>query len=123
MLQRLENSTLSDRERLKLLNKLCKTCSRHGVIPKSMHIPDCSEDSVEVERGGFADVSQGTYQGRRVAIKVVRVYITSDLDVIRNVSPQPAPSRLYESVFCRASVEREWPGSTSGIRMSYHCLE
>jgi hypothetical protein len=61
-------------------------CSRHRVIPESMHIPDCSKDSVEVERGGFADVSRGTYQGRRVAIKVVRVCITSDLDVIISVS-------------------------------------
>ena len=77
---------MSDRERLKLFDKLCKTCSRHRVIPKSIHIPDCSKDSVEVERGGFADVSQGIYQGRRVAIKVVRVYITSDLDVILGVS-------------------------------------
>jgi hypothetical protein len=51
-----------------------------------MHIPDCSEGSVEVERGGFADVSRSTYQGRQVAIKVVRVYITSDLDVILSVS-------------------------------------
>ena len=51
-----------------------------------MHIPDCSEGAVEVERGGFADVSQGMYQGRRVAIKVVRVYITSDLDDILSVS-------------------------------------
>jgi ribosomal protein L37AE/L43A len=76
-LQRLEDLTISDHERVMLLNKLCKTCSRHRVIPKSMHIPDCSKGSVEIERGGFADVSQGTYQGRRVAIKVVRVYITS----------------------------------------------
>ena len=51
-----------------------------------MHIPDCSKGAVEVERGGFANVSQGTYRGRRVAIKVVRVYITSDLDVILSVS-------------------------------------
>jgi len=77
---------MSDRERLKLLNELCKTCSRHRMIPKSMHIPDCLEDSVEAECGGFADVSQGTYEGRRVAIKVVRAYITSDLDLIRSVS-------------------------------------
>jgi hypothetical protein len=61
-----------------------------------MHIPDCSENSVEVECGGFADVSQGIYRGRRVAIKVVRVYITSDLDVIRSVSLQPAPLHLYK---------------------------
>ena len=52
-----------------------------------MHIPDCSKDSVEVECGGYANVSQGTYEGRQVAIKVVRVYIISDLDVILSVSP------------------------------------
>ena len=83
---------MSDRERSKLLNKLCKICSRHLVIPTSMHIPDCSEGSVEVECGGFADVSQGTYEGRRVAIKVVRAYVTSDLDLIRSVSVLPARS-------------------------------
>ena len=77
---------MSDGERLKLFNKLCKTCSRHGVIPKSMHIPDCFEDSVEVECGGYANVSQSTYEGRRVAVKVVRVYMTSDLDIIFSVS-------------------------------------
>jgi len=59
-----------------------------------MRIPDCSEDSVEVECGGFANVSQGAYEGRQVAIKVVRVYITSDLDVIRSVS-FPPPSYHY----------------------------
>ena len=56
-----------------------------------MHIPDCSEGSVEVESGGFADVSQGMYKGRRVAIKVVRAYVTSDLDAIRSVSTLPIP--------------------------------
>jgi len=56
-----------------------------------MLIPDCSEDSVEVESGGFADVSRGTHKGRRVAIKVVRVYVTSDLDAIRSVSLLPLP--------------------------------
>ena len=65
------------------------------MIPKSMYIPDPSEGSVEVERGGSADVSQGTYQGRRVAIKVVRVYAHSDLDVILSVSLQPALPHLY----------------------------
>ena len=51
-----------------------------------MHIPDCSEGSVEVEDGGYADVSLGTYEGRQVAIKAVRTYVTSDFDVIRSVS-------------------------------------
>jgi len=82
---------MSDRERLKLLNKLCKMCSRHRVIPTPMHIPDCSGDSVEAESGGFADVSRGMYEGRLVAIKVVRAYVTSDLDAIRSVSVSRAP--------------------------------
>jgi len=86
---------MSDRERLKLFNKLCKTCSRNRVIPKSMHIPDCSQGATEVTSGGYADVSQGVYQGRRVAIKVVRVYITSDLGVILSVSPLPVLLYLY----------------------------
>ena len=85
---------MSDLDRLRLFNKLCKTCSRHGVIPKSMRIPDCSENSVEVECGGFANISLGTYEGRQVAIKVIRVYITDDLDVIRSVSVLPALSKL-----------------------------
>lgn len=61
-----------------------------------MHIPDCSEGTVEVECGGFADVSQSTYEGRRVAIKVVRMYTTSDLDVILSVSLPPALIRISE---------------------------
>ena len=59
-----------------------------------MHIPDCSEGSVEVECGGFANVSRGTYEGSQVAIKVVRMYVTSDMDVIRSVSVPPTPIRV-----------------------------
>ena len=50
-----------------------------------MLIPNCSEGAVKVASGGFSDVSQGTYKGRRVAIKVVRIYVR-DLDAIRSVS-------------------------------------
>ena len=78
---------MSDRERRKLFNTLCKTCSRNRVIPKSMHIPDCSKGSVGVEWGGYANVSQSTCEGRQVAVKVVRVYVTSDLNAILSVSP------------------------------------
>ena len=115
---------MSDQKRIKLFNKLCKACSQYRMIPTSMHIPDCSEGSKEVEytSGGFADVSQGTYKGRRVAIKVVRMYITSDLDTIYSVSLLFVISHLYGCVFFRDSVERQLPGSTSNTRTSYHSL-
>jgi len=51
-----------------------------------MNIPDCSKDSVEVVGGGRSSVSRGTYRGRQVAIKVVRLGIASDPDVILSVS-------------------------------------
>ena len=46
---------------------------------------------MEVQDGGFADVSRGTHEGRQVAIKVVRAYVTSDLNLIRSVSVSPTP--------------------------------
>ena len=61
------------------------------MIPESIRIPDCSKSSVEVESGGYTNVLRGTYEGHRVAIKVVRVYVTSDLDVILSVSVPLAP--------------------------------
>ena len=98
---------MSNRERLELFNKLCKTCSRNHVIPRAMQIPDCSEGSVEVECGGFANVSRGTFGGRQVAIKVVHVYITDNLDLIRSVSLLLVPP--YTEIngsqrFCREGV-------------------
>lgn len=60
-----------------------------------MRIPDCSEGSVEVASGGYVNVSRGTYEGRQVAIKIVRVYTTSNLDVILSVSHLRTLPRQY----------------------------
>ena len=87
-----------------------------------MHIPDCSKDSVEVEYGGYANVSQSTHEGRRVAVKVIRVYITTDLDVIFSVSVPLAPLYSSRGMCNRDSAERGSPGNTSGIQTYYHCL-
>ena len=87
-----------------------------------MHIPDCSKGSIEVEFGGYANVSQGTYEGRQVAVKVVRVYITSDLDIILSVSVPSAPFHLSRRTRRRDFVGREQPGSTSDTQIFCLCL-
>ena len=114
---------MPDRERLKLFNKLCKKCSRHRIIPKSMNIPDCLKGSEEVECGGFADILHSTYQGRRVAVKVVRVYVTSDLDLILSVSLLNTLLRLLEWMDHRDSAERALFGNTSNIPTSCRSSE
>jgi len=61
---------------------------------------------MEVASGGYANVSQGTYEGRQVAIKVVRVYITSDLDLILSVSLMSILLWPYRQICYRDSAER-----------------
>lgn len=89
---------MSDREWLKLFNELCKTCSRHRVIPKSMHIPDCSRDATQVEYvGGFSNVSKSTFEGHLVAVKVLHVF-TNNINSVLSVSDLPFTSLLYSRV-------------------------
>ena len=77
---------MTDRDRLKLFNELCKMCSRLRIIPKSMHVPGLSTDDTQVQYGGgFSITSEGTYEGYRVAIKVLHVY-SNNLNTVINVS-------------------------------------
>lgn len=51
-----------------------------------MQIPLCYDRTdTPLYRGGYADVWNGEYEGREVAVKVLTVYATSDLDKITQV--------------------------------------
>lgn len=113
---------MSDQERMELINKLCKTCSRQRLLPKSMHIPDCLNKSSKIRSyGGNADVWESTYKGRRVAVKVLRVSTTDGLDVIRSVgvSPVHGPFMSERWIF-RGFAERRSYGSTLNIQTFSH---
>ena len=52
-----------------------------------MQIPLCYDRlGTPLFRGGFGDVWKGKYKGREVAVKVLVVYSTSDLDNLTRVS-------------------------------------
>ena len=68
------------------MRALCRVCGHRALLPKSLQIPLCY-DRLQVPQyeGGHADVWRGNHQGRLVAAKVLRVYLTSDFGKIRRV--------------------------------------
>jgi len=88
-----------------------------------MHIIDClNGELTEKDYGGHADIFQAIHKGRQVAVKIVRLYLTSDFDKCLSVKMFPFTSRklLLTSVY-RYSVEKPPCGGTSDTRISYHC--
>ena len=61
-------------------------CGHRDLLPKSLRIPVCYDQSgMPHYNGGYADVWMGDHQGLRVAVKVLRVYRMSDFNEIRMV--------------------------------------
>jgi hypothetical protein len=57
------------------------------MTPKSMHMVNCLQgELIEEYDGGHAKVFRGEHKGRAVAIKILRLYMTSDLDKYFRVS-------------------------------------
>ena len=68
------------------LSVLCRICGFQALLPRSLQIPFCyNRLDTPLYRGGFADVWKGEYQGRHVAVKVLRVYSTSEFVKITRV--------------------------------------
>ena len=106
--QALDLPDLSPRLRKKCLSALCKICGRQALLPRSLQIPLCYDRSDSpLYRGGYADVWKGEHRGRHVAVKVLRVYSTSDFDKITSVGPFGLSEIPADSVdACRCSARR-----------------
>lgn len=78
---------LAPQLRTRCLSTLSKICGCHGLLPKSVQIPLCyNRMDFPLYHGGYAEVWKGEYEGCKVAVKVLKVYQTSDLDRIKLVS-------------------------------------
>lgn len=88
-IQELEKGVPDD-ERPAKLNKLCKLCSKHKLIPDSMKLQDQRNNSGELtEYKGPYSVYQSEFKGRKVAIKVMRIYVPQKHDDALSVSVAP----------------------------------
>ena len=78
--------SLDQKLRKKTLSALWKICGRQALLPGSIQIPSCYDRSDEALcSGGYADVWMGEYEGRKVAVKVLRIFMTSDLNKTTSV--------------------------------------
>ena len=70
----------------KCLATLCRICGRRGLLPRSVQIPLCYDRTdAPLYHGGFAEVWKGEHQGREVAVKVIKMYKTSNVAKITRV--------------------------------------
>ena len=71
-------------------------CARRALLPGSLKIPHCYVRSDPPRcGGGFADIYMGEHQGRKVAVKVLRVYLTDNVDKTIGVGRRPKLMEVY----------------------------
>ena len=81
--------------RRKCLRALCKVCSNHALLPRSVQISlRYNRTDAPRYRGGFGEVWKVEHEGRDVAVKVLKVYVTSDLIKITRVGLQTFEVRV-----------------------------
>ena len=104
----------------KCLSALRRICGRWALLPTSLQIPICyNRLGNPLYRGGFADVWKGEYQSRHVAVKVLRVYSTSEIFKITSVSFQGLAKIIRwsaEADSCSGSARRSWYGTHFAIQ-------
>ena len=71
-------------------------CGRCALLPRSLQIPvSYDRFSAPSYHGGFADVWEGKHLGRAVAVKVLRIYSTSELSKVAGVSLQSLAKMMH----------------------------
>ena len=69
------------------LNELCKLCGSNRLIPESMKLQDDGKDPLEAtEHTPPFMIFQSKFKGRKVAVKIVRLYVSQKLDEPLSVS-------------------------------------
>ena len=62
-----------------LFNPLVKISTQGGFIPEGLILHNIRLEQFPVTGGGFGDIYQGDFRGCVVAVKIMKVYQSSDL--------------------------------------------
>ena len=104
--QAVDSPQLTEPLRKKALQVLCKLCGLSQLLPTECLLGhELVETGIQIGRGGFADVWQGTYRGTQVAIKQLYVHQKDDFTKIYRVSDLLLQEYLTEHS-CRGSAKR-----------------
>ena len=83
---------MPEEERQGKLSELYKLCGIHKLIPDSMKLQGYGEDDAGLkDYEGPSLVHQSKFEGRKVSIKVTRVYISQKLEDPLGVSISASP--------------------------------
>jgi len=78
------------------LNELCKLCSSNKLIPESMRLQDNGNEPLKATEYIYpSSIFQSEFKGRKVAVKIVRLYVAQKLNEPLSVSaylPQIRPT-------------------------------
>jgi hypothetical protein len=86
-MQAIDSPQLTEPLRKKGLDVLCRLCGLSQLLPPEYVLGhELVETGIQIGRGGFADVWQGTYRGAQVAIKQLRVHEKDDFTKIYKVN-------------------------------------
>ena len=78
---------LTEPLRKNALHVLCKLCGLSQLLPAECVLGhELVETGIQIGRGGFADVWQGTYKGMQVAVKKLHVHEKDDFIKIYKVN-------------------------------------
>ena len=97
-------------------------CGDNKLIPDSMKLHDNGNEPLKAtEYVHPFPIFQSEFRGRKVAVKIVRLYGSQKLDEPLRVSTHPPKTRSksYDSpsnAWCRDFAKKLSPGNTSGIQ-------
>ena len=75
----------------RLVKALLRLSRASGLYPECLALKSIEMEAHPVDRGSYGDVYKGVLHGQKIAVKVLRVYKTSDLVKLLKVGVEFGP--------------------------------